>query len=397
MFKVEVLDRLRIEHDGEPLELAPSERQTLALLVCAGRDGVTFEQLMVLHGGPASVTRDALKGRLRGLAHKGLPVPRPWDSARIFQFAEEQMMVDVWSLRSRLESLPSANFAPADSLQVAESVTDLLLRWRCDPVQLYGLAQGHWLERAQEQLVRLVIRLAENSVLPRYGREFVRCFPDRPELLRLLEPSARGGRLLVVEDQLMDDFRELLDDEFDLLPVENFAEWRQVQAQGLLGVRGAIVDQHLEPLNGELASDSLGLQVVEFLRDNTNIRPVLVSAAFGYNIGTESANLIEKYRLQDVIRKRDVNALDANAIRSAARSVMRPGPQDERLWIERCVRTIQYLVELRFADHGDAGRRAIDQCNVGADSVMRHVRARDLPSAQEELGAFERRWQPQSG
>ncbi|QLQ39475.1 hypothetical protein [Micromonospora robiginosa] len=115
-------------------------------------------------------------------------------------------------------------------------------------------------------------------------------------------PGARR-RLLIVEDNdvLGRTLMIRLRPEFDCTLVRSLEEWDRLTADGPLDFDGALVDRHLE----QNMNDGLGLHVLEYLRDHTDTRSVLMTADTPAGFESES---VERYGVVGVYRKGEGNA-----------------------------------------------------------------------------------------
>ena len=222
-------------------------------------------------------------------------------------------------------------------------------------------------------------------------------FPDHERLRWVADGDVHGGRLLIVEDQLLEELTGILSKEHVVLGVATWADWITLcDEQQLDSFRGAIIDRHLEPLEPGLHGDGLGLEIARYMRDHTQIRPVLLSVDVD-NRHRQSENLIEEYRLQEVVRKERGGRLDVNAILEAARSVMIPTAEDQKVWIKRCLATANRLTA-EFCGGGGgggggaAGRDFVRLCHQESEVIRELLTQGELLEAAEALQEFQRRW-----
>lgn len=212
-------------------------------------------------------------------------------------------------------------------------------------------------------------------------------FPDDPTVHRLGVVIRRARpRLLVVEDQIMDDLRAVLESEFDILPVTTLGEWNRVR--DTLHVHGALIDRHLGP-----DLDSLGTTVIaEYLRCNTEIPAALMSVAPPPTFG-DQRDLRHKYRLLEVVLKRSNGKLNEAAIVKAARALVDTTDTGwsarQQLWVESD--TFHVEEDAMFTKGWRNVDRA-DECRRQADQLL--IKLRRSPAAETEPAVrdFHRRW-----
>lgn len=235
--------------------------------------------------------------------------------------------------------------------------------------------------------IRARLGLSDGATLPVVESESVNGPVD------VVDPLPQGGRLLIVEDQLLEELTRILSIEHVVLGVASWTGWIGLcDRHELDDVRGAIIDRHLQPLESGLQGDGLGLEIARHLRDHhAQIRPVLLSVDVG-NLSRQSENLIEEYRLQEVVRKERGGRLDVHAILEAARSVMRPTAEDNKVWIKRCLATAIRLTEEFHSGNGAAGRETVLSCHREAEAISELLTRGELRQAAEELQGFQHRW-----
>ncbi|RBJ02842.1 hypothetical protein [Micromonospora provocatoris] len=116
-----------------------------------------------------------------------------------------------------------------------------------------------------------------------------------------IRPTSAAGarrRLLIVEDNdvLGRTLLNRLRPQFDCTLVRNFDEWEQLTVDGPPDFDGALVDRHL----AETMNDGLGLHILEYLKQYTDTRSVLMTA--DTPPGFES-DTIARYGVVGVYRK----------------------------------------------------------------------------------------------
>jgi hypothetical protein len=231
-----------------------------------------------------------------------------------------------------------------------------------------------------DELVERHVDLPELAVCARH-------FPEDGRLAQLAR-QARRGKLLVVEDQILRELVEILEPDYDVLAVPSYREWESVRHRPeFFEVEGAIIDRHLEAASdGSPRGDQSGLEVARYLRDNTRVRTVLLSVDVDVS-HLNTANLIEEYRLLNVVRKESNGSLNAAAIRDAARLVMHPDAKARMTWIARCLDTAMWQAHAEFGS-GDLGRARVERRERAANGIRDMLRREELEEATEALDRF---------
>jgi len=195
-------------------------------------------------------------------------------------------------------------------------------------------------------------------------------------------PAGHGhrSRLLIVEDQIMDDLSKVLDSEFDTVPVTSLEEWNEVRDS--LDVDGALIDLHLKAD----AADSLGTTVIaDYLRKYTEIPVALMSVAPPPLYSDQKA-LRAKYRLLEVVRKGADGKLHEAELVRAARALVDPGEKARRARLELWVESDLYHVEddHAFSHYLGQGATRVRRCRKQADTLLRKLKAMAMPIEQAE-------------
>jgi hypothetical protein len=194
----------------------------------------------------------------------------------------------------------------------------------------------------------------------------------------------------------MDELVRLLDDEFDLLPVTCYEEWRKTRDDGSLqSVQAALVDRHLDVSR---PGDSLGTtKIAEYLRCNTDIPVVLMSVDVNCS-NSKVTELCLKYRLLDVVRKHENGTLNEAELIEAARSMVDPSPRGIRWRMERWVDSAAYHVEEDHAfSRGGLGKDRVLRCQEERVGILTLLRRGELEDAQQAMVTFMSSWGPRSG
>jgi hypothetical protein len=203
-----------------------------------------------------------------------------------------------------------------------------------------------------------------------------------------LAPQARRGKLLVVEDQILRELVDILEPDYDVLSITSYRQWEAVRHRPeFYEVEGAIIDRHLEAApNGSSHGDQSGLEVARYLRDNTRVRTVLLSVDVDAS-HRNTENLIEEYRLLDVVRKESNGSLDVAAIRAAARMVMHPDAKARRKWVTCCLDTAMWRAHAEFGS-GALGRACVERRERAANAIRELLHQGALEEAVEALDGF---------
>lgn len=209
---------------------------------------------------------------------------------------------------------------------VPEQADQLLAMWRGDPRVLYTRIPSRlWGEvfRARDQLVGAIM-LAGG--MPKGWTRFADLFPEDPRVqrvtgMRLITHApteiAADERLLIVEDRIGEYLCSRLAP-YDCQLVRSLGEWRGLlrEKSGGLDFDAAIIDLHLNEENDDFG----GLDVLEYLRDNTKIPAALLTAHIMPGIVED---MKEEYRIALIIHK-DPSGSVAD-IRNAVSRLLRSG------------------------------------------------------------------------
>jgi hypothetical protein len=208
---------------------------------------------------------------------------------------------------------------------------------------------------------------------------------------RVSPPPGRGRlpRLLVVEDQIMEDLEKILDSEFTVVPVETIDEWNKVRDS--LDVDGALIDLHLR---ADVA-DSIGTTVIaDYLRKYTEIPAALMSVAPPPTL-THQADLRAKYRLVEVVRKGTDGRLNEAELIDAARALVDSGEKARRrrlaLWVES---DLYHVAEDEVFDRQGTAR--LKRCQKQAETLLRRLKKVPIEAAEQEVKAFHSEFGPEA-
>jgi Trypsin-like peptidase domain len=201
---------------------------------------------------------------------------------------------------------------------------------------------------------------------------------------------ARKSRLLVVEDQIMDDLSEVLDSEFDIVPVTSIEEWNQLRDS--LDVDGALIDRHLKAD----AADSRGTTVIaEYLRKYTEIPAALMSVAPPPSYFAQK-DLRAKYRLLEVVQKGTDGKLNEDELVSAARALVGTSEKARRTRLELWVESDLFHVEEDHAYNPRQGSTQLRRCQKQAENLLRKLKNMPIAEAEQAVRAFHDEFGPRA-
>jgi Trypsin-like peptidase domain len=205
-------------------------------------------------------------------------------------------------------------------------------------------------------------------------------------------PAARGrkSRLLVVEDQIIDDLSKVLDSEFDIVPVTSLEEWNK--ARDSLDVDGALIDLHLKAD----AADSLGTTVIaDYLRKYTEIPAALMSVA-PPPLFSEQKDLRAKYRLLEVVHKGADGKLNEAKLLSAAWALVDAGEKARRARLELWVESDLFHFEDDHAYNRRQGAARLKGCQKQAENLLRRLKKMPIGEAEQAVKTFHEEFGPRA-
>ncbi|MFC5261238.1 hypothetical protein ACFPJ1_03875 [Kribbella qitaiheensis] len=379
---------LQVFRDGEVVDIRGSVvPRALALLALAGAEGLKPQRLKRLLYPDSSDSADlnGVHQSLRTLRNDhGVPITNLKNGAGAYRLGgpEVEVSVDAWDFVEGMSRLASA--AHPDGADV-DQVRHLLSIWRGNPFDRWQIdEQDTVLGEDRAALVEAARRVVDRRQTMPELVAFADCFPDETRLRRLVEQQSPQGKLLIVEDQVLDALTEILEAEgFDVLPVSSYVEWLKVKNSGELDdVRGALIDRHL---NADLTPRDEGLRIAEYLRDRTSVRPSLLTVDTDPST-IENENLLVHYRLLDCVRKEAAagGRLDERSIRKAAENVMSPEPAVARRWLERCLDSARLRADATFGQ-GTIGRSRLKQFRDELKVVEALLERGEFEEASEEF------------
>lgn len=385
-----------VRRDGELLPpLPPLPAAVLVCLALAGRRGVKTQELLDAvvnpNGGRAIASKPALHKHFETLHKLGLPIPRFGTLVTDgYALDMNRVEVDAAEFVSRVRELPAA---PTEA-QAAE----LLGYWREDPRAAHPRVRGsRWnpVYRARASLLTSIrsARLEEIAGL----EEFLELFPSDPDCAPLRDRLVRveRKRLLVVEDDVLEQIVDALDG-YDCVPIGDMDEWyRRLKndRDSILRCHGALVDLHLT----DALNDEQGFDIVEWLRENTEIPTALMTVAPPWDDYGEGPQIHRnRFRLVRIVNKqkdRLNRRLNLPAIRSTAKVLTSDDEEDVRTrlatWLESAY--FHAAQRLRRTRNRDGGRR-LRECERSAEAARRSLESDTLPAAESAVREFVRAW-----
>lgn len=362
-WRIEVLGDLRVSKDGEPVNVPGSAvPRILAIVALAGEKGLRPQDLQDLlgRGKTSPVTKEQLQTNLRTLRRVlQLPVTTLDEGSGVYRLGTPgtEVTVDAWDFVAVVARLVAAGGDTPD----ASRVGPLLSMWRGNPFVIWQVEERNTiLGPAREDLIEIVREVVRtHAVIPELAY-FADQFPTEDRLRRLVKRQMPQGKLLVVEDQILEDLTEILEAEgYDVLPVASYAEWLKIrETREFDHVTGALIDRHLRL---DLTPRDEGLLIAEFLRDNTMVRASLLTMDTDPSTAV-NVNLLTRYRLLDSVRK-EASAgagLDEGVVRDAAAKVMRPDAEAQKLWLKQCLASAKLQADTTFG-RGKIGRARLEE------------------------------------
>ncbi|WP_369251036.1 hypothetical protein [Streptomyces sp. R41] len=276
-------------------DLKSRARQVLILLVLAMTDERTAEELSRRLRPDPPLHKTTVHQYLGDLRTAGIPLRQRGTHPERYSLDPERVTVDAWQL------IEGVNAGPTP-----DEINRLAQLWRGDPERAHPVGSWLWgrVQRARDELVRLIEGLAptdrpRDAVLGRLA----------PELVGDAAPGARRAalpRVLVIDDLHAETVAHQVlasDCECRCDSITSFDEWIEFKDEVDVGVhyQAALVDLHLN--NDPAVDDKLGLAIIKWLRDRTEIPVAAVSSAPGSGLALERARLRAEYRLVEIVDK----------------------------------------------------------------------------------------------
>ncbi|GGV44162.1 hypothetical protein GCM10010182_80860 [Actinomadura cremea] len=380
---INILGPLSVVVDGHPIKPLRGKAVSgvLIALILAGERGRTADGLLRSLRDPKTGAQlvsssNALEQHIRTLRGVGIPVPKLGRSHGAYRLDWPRMTVDASSF---IESVDTAE---------PETVGSLLRLWREDPRPLYPqVPTEYWTPvfAARDVLVERLERTDPRTVLGLV--EFADLFPDDPALDRLRR-RARRKRLLVVEDQNIDQYLDALRSYYDCVPIRSLDEWHRFLRDNddRVDVHGALVDLHLTT---DLI-DGHGLQIVDWLRDHTSLpASVMTMAPPPGNVEDWARTHRARHRLVQIVYK-GTNEVDLPSIREAAAYLTGDEDHQVRARLATVLENAIFTADDRLAKQPrtkavEDKRRELEK---EAAVARRVVQEEELPRARKEVQDF---------
>jgi len=382
-WNIDVLGTLTVHRNGQRCpEVSPLRSAVVVLLALAGRRGCSAQELQLALG---IRSKNALEQHLTELRRIGLPIPK-YGVLRSDGYALDfsRVRVDAVEWKAGVDTL-------GDAPDAAE-LSRLLMLWRENPIRAHPLIDpARW---------NSVLRVVE--VMPDERRrsidglaEFIELFPEDAGInrLRSLLRQERRKRLLIVEDMSMEYVIDALGPTYTCVPVADRRAWRRLleQTDGVPDVDAALIDLHLT--SG--LTDEHGLDIAEWLRDNTEIPAALMTMALPPTGDLESWTRKQRarYRLVKIVHK-GVNGLNTVGIREAAEYLTGQAEHHHRARLEAWFESHRYRVEEGFFGRPRTEARREAEFRRAALRVGDSVAHRPLAEARDAVTTFHDTWCP---
>ncbi len=389
---IKLLGEFEVWRAGSPVpELTMARAEVLALMALSGDRGITKRELLNLLPSKR-LTTDGLHRRVSDLRNKcGIVIQdlRPGQNRYVLS-PQHVESIDVKLFVDGVALLPTTP-------QIGD-LDKLMQLWRGDPARVWtGPLRGPW-DQVMQARATLVEHLGRHSELKdsSEAERFASLFPTLPELGGVRSSFSRRPRnkprLLVVEDQIMNEIREILDSEFCIVPVTSLPEWNAERDS--LVVDGALIDLHLT----DNLSDNYGTTVIaEHLRRHTEIPAALMSVAPPARYHAQD-DLRIKYRLVDIVQKNSAGRLNGQDLLHVARELVaiddRSRVKRLNLWID----CDEYHVksDLLLSGGRSTRRDSLERCGQEAEKLRVKSRsaALNVDALHSEVMEFHRRWGP---
>ncbi|WP_162794079.1 hypothetical protein [Streptomyces paludis] len=385
---------MTVWRDGVLLD-PPPRGLRCAVLVClatAGQRGLgpdrLLQSVLSTDGRRRGIrSANALEQHVTELRRLGLPIPERGRSATdpyVLDF--ERVRVDAEDFLRDLRDLA----ATPDVSRLAA----LMAHWTGDPLlhhpQVDRLLWNRHIKGRSTLLKH--VRAADWESLPELG-EFLDLFPDDRASALLQADLARldRKRLLVVEDQNMDQIVDILD-AYECVRVTDLADWeRQLRDRrdDILSVHGALIDLHLT----DSFRDHDGYQIADWLRLNTEIpASVMTMAPPAGNLRQESTIQQKRYRLLQIVYK-GYGTFNARALREAATQLTSDEDVHVRARLGSTLETALFHARKRLSyPSPEHNHTRLRQCEVEAAVAARQMEIGTLPEARRAVRDFRDTW-----
>lgn len=333
--------------------------------------------------GPAGLSESAMVQRIRSLRDAGVEIDTGRRGSKAYRLNAESCQVDAWDFIAGVGS--------------GEPLDELTRRWRGAPDEhLRRVLPGTRLGTALDELMIRIGGLdeaeaAEHADLDR----FVALFPDERRLDRVRHQGDRRRRhLLVVEDnpQQRQTICNRLEPRYRCTPLASMDEWNDFRRDlsRFDGVDGALVDLHLT----ERLDDKQGMEIVEFLRDFTEVPVALVTAKAIERSDYLREETREEFRLVDIVDKQQEDWWHPLGI-AAGLLVGTEYPQRQRrlrTWLKTAWREKQRGAAR--AEPGSVAAAELAQARKEYGTAIAAVEASPIEEAHRMVLDFCARWAP---
>ncbi|OLF14881.1 hypothetical protein BU204_24370 [Actinophytocola xanthii] len=230
-------------------------------------------------------------------------VPLPAQRNRYYRIELDDGSVDADVFVAGVKALPNT----ADPAKMNE----LLELWDGDPRQHYPVTRKYWYRvyQARAELLKKLAHLSPPDLRSLSAlATFLNHFPSTEIPAGLWFAASESGRtpgrkrVLIVEDQIGDDFASMLAPRYDYVILRSLADWHKFVVDEPLDFDVALVDLHLT----SSSTDMEGIVVLEYLRDNTPIPTLLISGA---PLPGDTEATRRQYKLSGVFLKGPDNSL----------------------------------------------------------------------------------------
>jgi hypothetical protein len=356
--------------------LTPILAETLTLIAANCRP-LLMQQLRSAHGEIPSVS--TLTKRISRLRELGLPIKRGGVRG-----------VSTYELDSDMCQVDAEFFV--HGVKSGHDLDELLRLWR-SPASPAVLGSPV-VRKALDKLIDRISDLSEadRAALVELPR-FAALFPDDEGLDKIRPSGPRSQpRLLVVEDDVgvMYEICARLETAYRLKALTSIDDWRKFRTRNaeLKLIQGALIDLSLTPEGG----DHKGLEIVGYLRDNTEIPAALVTANFIEVNELGQQDRMDEFRLVDILNKQSQIWYDG--LESTAERLVGTGIEERRWRMERWLRSTYRKVNRKThgaePDSMEARRRM--SCHEQFIAALDLVMIGDVDGAQEAVNRFCKTW-----
>lgn len=200
-----------------------------------------------------------------------------------------------------------------------------------------------------------------------------------------IRPSGQrppGKKLLIVEDEIGETIVDVLEEEgYECTLITSYAAWKKLRDKGLVGFDGALVDLHLHSRD-----DAMGMHIIKYLRDSTEIPTAMVTTNPQHTRHHDKHQMLAEYRLVDLVDKDDRERY-LQDLPATARLLV--GTDDEscrhRLatWVEAAV--CRVTRETAESGSDQVAQDRLRECREAAQRAQDTIRFGSLNEAQRQV------------